>query len=86
MNRELESFLKAVIGLGVVALFFVVLTTLAGCDAPIPIDPVCFVPTECVDEVVEEFCTVDDEDSDTDRHRNQRGKGHGKGRGKGHSK
>jgi hypothetical protein len=62
---------------------------------PKPLPDPCYVPTECVDVVVAEFCDVeDDEDSDSDEpcedtHDHDKGKGHrehGKGKGKGHCK
>lgn len=60
MNDTLETFLKSVAILGVLALFLVALTTLAGCNkgSEIPIDPIidCEVADECVETVIDEFC------------------------------
>lgn len=50
MSDEVEAFLKAAIGVGLLALVVVVLSTVMGCSSNIPIDPDCGRLIEVQDE------------------------------------
>lgn len=64
MNKELDAFLRAVIGLGLITLIFVVITSVFGCSSTYD---ACVekhtldVQVPCVHDMTEQLCTWMDE-------------------------